>query len=187
MDFEIIEIAYNGRMLKFYERDDKWSCHELKLEAKSLTALKRKIDKLDGEARRVSVSAVQIGNGGYYSKVGSPAQIVMLAKRKEWELMRYDEKPNVGFATNSDERRVPSVWVMVPSGNHPPERRKMRLDELAFPSESVQASIREYERLGAEIKQLEAAREAVLKGIPRLTIDDLAPKGVKEENLDGDE
>jgi hypothetical protein len=150
-----------------------------------LTALKRKIDKLDGETRRVSVAAVNIGERGYYEKLGATVQIVMLAKNSDWELMRYDERPNFGFATDSAERRVPTVWIMVANGNQM-ERKKVRLDSLAFPSDSVQVSIREYKRLGDEIERLEKERESILKAIPRLTFDDLTPKGVQEENLDYD-
>ena len=184
-DFEIIEIEYKGRTLVFREADDEWSCHPLKLKAKSLTALKRKIDKLDGETRRVSVSAIRIGESTYYDKIGTPVQITMLAKNADWELMRYDEKPNFGFATNSPEHRVPTVWVMVADGNEM-ARKKVRLDSLAFPSESTDAALREYERLGDEIGKLKDQRKALLDAIPRLTIDDLTPKGVKEENLDYD-
>jgi hypothetical protein len=184
-DFETIEIEYKGRTLLFREMDDKWSCSALKLDAKSLTALKRKIDKLDGETRRVSVAAVNIGERGYYEKLGATVQIVMLAKNSDWELMRYDERPNFGFATDSAERRVPTVWIMVANGNQM-ERKKVRLDSLAFPSDSVQVSIREYKRLGDEIERLEKERESILKAIPRLTFDDLTPKGVQEENLDYD-
>jgi hypothetical protein len=183
-DFETVEIEYKGRTITFREMDDEWSCAPLKIKGKSLTAVKRKIDKLDGETRRVSVAAIRIGESGYYDKVGTPVQIIMLAKRPDWELLRYDERPDVkSFATNSDERRVPTVWIMVPDGNEM-VRKKVRLDSLAFPAESTQAAIREYERIGAEITKLKKQREAVLKAVPRLTFDDLTPKGVKEENLD---
>lgn len=185
-EFETIEIEYKGRTLTFREDLDKWSCSALKLDSKSLTALKRKIDKLDGETRRVSVAAIRIGESGHYDKVGSSVQIVMLAKTSDWELKRYDEdRESMTFATNSPDRRVPTVWIMVPNGNQM-ERKKVRLDSLAFPSESTQAAIREYERLGAEIQKLKDERDAVLKAIPRLTFDDLTPKGVREENLDYD-
>jgi hypothetical protein len=184
-DFETIEIDYKGRTLVFRESSDEWSCFPLKLTTKSLTTLKRKIDKLDGETRRVSVAAIQIGDG-YYGKIGQPVQIVMLAKNSDWELKRYDEdRESMTFATNSPDRRVPTVWIMVADGNQM-NRSKVRLDTLAFPSESAQAAIHEYERLGDEIEKLRAERESILKAIPRLTFDDLTPKGVREENLDYD-
>lgn len=185
-DFEIIEIDYKGRTLVFREADDEWSCHPLKLKGKSLTALKRKIDKLDGETRRVSVSAIRIGESSYYDKIGTPVQIIMLAKNADWEMKRYDEdRESITYATNSPDRRVPTVWVMVADGNQM-ARKKIRLDALAFPSESVQLSLQEYARIGDEIAKLKAEREAIVKAIPRLAIDDLTPKGVKEDNLDYD-
>jgi hypothetical protein len=185
-DFETIEIEYKGHNLTFREMDDEWSCSALKLKSKSLTALKRKLDKLDGETRRVSVAAIRVGESSYYDKLGTPVQIVMLAKNADWELKRYDEdREQKFFATNGAERRVPTVWIMVADGNQM-ERKKVRLDSLAFPSESTEAAIREHQRLGAEIKKLEAERESIIKAIPRLTFDDLTPKGVREENLDYD-
>jgi hypothetical protein len=185
-DFETIEIEYKGHTLTFREMDDEWSCSTLKLKSKSLTALKRKLDKLDGETRRVSVAAIRVGEGSYYDKLGTPVQIVMLAKNVDWELKRYDEdREQKFFATNGAERRVPTVWIMVADGNQM-ERKKVRLDSLAFPTESTQAAIREHQRLGAEIEKLQAERESILKAIPRLTFDDLTPKGVREENLDYD-
>jgi hypothetical protein len=185
-EFENIEIEYKGRTLLFREDMDEWSCQALKLASKGLTALKRKIDKLDGETRRVSVAAIRVGEAGHYDKVGAPVQIVMLAKNSDWELKRYDEDPEQKFfATNGAERRVPTVWIMVADGNQM-ARKKVRLDSLAFPNESTQAAIQEYERLGEEIQKLKAERESILKAVPRLTFDDLTPKGVREENLDYD-
>lgn len=185
-DFETIEIEYKGHNLTFREIDDEWSCSALKLKSKSLTALKRKLDKLDGETRRVSVAAIRVGESGYYDKLGTSVQIVMLAKNADWELKRYDEdREQQHFATDSAERRVPTVWIMVADGNQM-ERKKVRLDSLAFPSESTQAAIREYQRLGQEIEKLEAERKSIVKAIPRLTFDDLTPKGIREENLDFD-
>lgn len=185
-DFETIEIEYKGHTLTFREMNDEWSCSALKLTTKSLTTLKRKIDKLDGETRRVSVAAIRVGESSYYDKLGTPVQIVMLAKNADWELKRYNEDPEQKFfATNGAERRVPTVWIMVPDGNQM-VRKKVRLDSLAFPTESTLAAIQEYARLGAEIKKLEAARESIINAIPRLTFDDLTPKGVQEENLDFD-
>lgn len=185
-DFDYFEIEYKGRTLVFREADDEWSCHPLKLKAKSLTALKRKIDKLDGETRRVSIPAIRIGEAGYYEKIGTSVQIVMVAKNSDWELKRYNEDPDEKFfATTGPERRVPTVWIMVPNGNQM-ERKKVRLDALAAPSDSVQVSLREYARLGEEIQKLQAERESILKAVPRLAIDDLTPKGVREENLEHD-
>jgi hypothetical protein len=180
-DKEVIEIEYNGRTVVFREADDEWGCFELKLKARSLSALKAKINKIDGLARKISCPAIRVEKYGRH--LGEPAQIVMLAKGSEWERMAYDEKPELLQGLHN--RRVPTVWIMVAEGNQPATRTKVRLDELAPPTESVLASVREYERLGSEIKKLEAAKDSVLKAIPRLTIEDIAPKGVKEENLDG--
>jgi hypothetical protein len=180
---DIIELEYNGREIIFREDLDEWSCLALKLKAKQLSALKRKIDKLDGEARRVSAPVILVSN--YSSSFGESGQIVMLAKPKDWELLRYNERPNDGsFATNSDSRRIPTVWVMVANGNRPAERRKYRLDECAPPTESVLASLREIERLRAESRKLDKEADSIALAIPRMTVDDLAPKGVKEDSLD---
>jgi hypothetical protein len=175
---DTIELEYNGREILFREDMDEWTCSALKLKAKSLTALKRKIDNLDGEARRVSMPVIHLGSG--YSDP-KPANIVMLAKAKEWESLRYNEQPdNLAGLHN---RRVPSVWIMVPNGNHPAERKKVRLDECARPDESTRLSIKEADKLEAEAKRLNEQAEAIMKAIPRVTLEELTGK-VNEDDLD---
>jgi hypothetical protein len=177
---EAIELEYNGRTLLFREDMDEWSCHEVKLKAKFLSALKRKVDKLDSTARRVSLPVIQLG-GGFYAKHGAPATVVMIAKRTDWENLRFDEKPDK--LAGLHDRRVPTVWLMVPNGNHPPERRKARLDECALPSESVTIALREAEQLKAEAARLSKEADAIIAAIPRVTIDDLTGK-VAEDDLE---
>lgn len=175
---DVIELDYNGRELTFREDLDEWSCQALKLKSKRLSALKRQIDKLDGEARRVSVAAYRVDHWG----ASEPVQIVMLAKANDWESLRYDEKPEKLAGLHN--RRVPTVWVMIPNGNHAPERRKLRLDECFFQTESNVAAMKEAERIATEIKRLEGERKSIIAAIPRLTVEDLAPHNVKEEALD---
>lgn len=38
---------YKGKKIVFSERDDNWTCYELKMTSKSLKALKKKIDNID--------------------------------------------------------------------------------------------------------------------------------------------
>jgi hypothetical protein len=184
MSGDVIELEYNGRELMFREDDDEWYCQALKLKAKSLSSLKRKIDKLDGEARRVSAPVIIVGDRGYYSTEGERAKIVMLAKASDWESLRYDEQPEKLAGLQS--RRAPTVWVMRQRGNGPAERTKVRLDNCAAPTESTFASLREVERLRGEAKGLAKAADSIIAAIPRLTIDDLKPQGVKEDPFDDD-
>jgi hypothetical protein len=144
-----IELDYNGREIVFREDLDEWGCHTLKLKAKSLATLKRKIDKLDGEARRVSLPVVVLSK--YGSTNAEPANVVMLAKRTDWERLRYDERTEI---LDPSQRYVPTVWVMVPDGNHAPTRKKVRLDECALPTESTTIALREVARLRAEARRL---------------------------------
>lgn len=178
---DTIELEYNGRTLMFREDMDEWSCHDLKLKSKSLSALKRKVDKLDSTARRVSLPVIQLGSSGYYTRMGEPATVVMIAKRADWENLRYDEQPDK--LAGLHDRRVPTVWLMVRDGNHPPVRRKLRLDECALPTESTMISLREAERLKAEAERLSNEAEAIIAAIPRATMDDLIGK-VAEDDLE---
>jgi hypothetical protein len=177
---DTIELDYNGRTVLFREDMDEWSCHEVKLKAKSLSTLKRKLDKLDGEARRVSCPVIRLPDR-YGRWDGEPANVVMLAKRNDWERMRYDEQPDK--LAGLHDRYVPTVWLMVPNGNHPPERRKVRLDECALPNDSTRIALQEAKRLRAEAERLEKEADAVIAAIPRVTMDDLTGK-VAEDNLE---
>lgn len=176
---DVITLDYNGRELVFREDDDEWYCHALKLKAKGLTALKRKVDKLDGETRRVSLPVVNLSP--YSSRQGELANVVMIAKRPDWENMRFDEHPDkmIGF----HDRRVPTVWVMIPDGNHPPKRSKVRLDDCALQNESTMLAWSEAKQLRAEAERLSKQADAVIAAIPRATMDDLTGK-VAEENVE---
>jgi hypothetical protein len=167
---EQIELDYNGRTIVFREDEDDWSCHALKLAAKSLSALKRKIDKLDGEARRVSVPAVRLSR---YSQ-GERVDVVLIAKPKDWE-RDWDDR--------HDAPLKPCVWVMRTNGNEQ-RRVKVGLGELAPVTRDTLLSLQEAKRLQAESKRLDEQADAVLAGIPRLTLDDLTAKGAAEEALD---
>lgn len=168
---ERIELEYNGRTLTFREDDDDWHCHPLKLHAKSLTALKRKIDKLDGEARRVSFPAMRVD---HYGKPEA-AQIVMIAKQKDWERKGYN---GADYST-----RAPTVWILRSKGNQQ-DRTKVKLDECFEPTESNLATLAEAQKLSEQAKALEEQAKATIASIPRLTLDDITAKDIKEEALD---
>jgi len=171
MTGDIITLEYNGRELMFREDDDQWSCHALRLHAKNLTALKRKIDKLDSEARRVSVPAVRLDG----HNEGSRVDVVLIAKPKDWD--------RAGYSGDAYNQRVPAVWVLKSGGNQQ-ERVKVSLGGLAHANEETARSLKEVVRLRAESKRLDKEADAVVAAIPRLTLDDLAAKGATEEDLD---
>jgi hypothetical protein len=171
MTGDVIELDYNGREVTFREDDDEWHCHALKLKAKSLSALKRKIDKLDGEARRVSVPAVRLSRYGQ----GERVDIVLIAKPKDWDRESYYGE---GYS-----RRAPAVWVLRADGNEQ-QRVKVRVDELAPANVDTARQLEEVVRLQAESKRLDEEADKVLAGIIRLTLDDLTAKGATEEALD---
>jgi hypothetical protein len=165
---------YNGRELVFHEDDDEWHCWALKLKARSIKALKRKIDKLDGEARRVSLPALKLDHYGRAVR----ADIVMIAKPKDWE--------NGDWQRGQPSGKRPTVWVLVADGNQQ-KREKTKLDNCIAPTESNYAALKEVDRLRAEANALEEQAKGVIAAIPRLTLDDLTAKGAAEENLDGDD
>lgn len=171
MTGDVIELDYNGRELAFREDRDEWSCPALKLTSKSLAALKRKIDRLDSEARRVSVSAVRIDS----YRQGQRVDVVLIAKPKDWD--------RAGYSGEAYNRRVPAVWVIDRSGNRD-ERIKVRLDSLAPADVNTFAALKEATRLQQESKRLDEQADAIIAGIILLTLDDLVARGAKEEALD---
>lgn len=168
MTGDVIELDYNGRELTFREDLDRWACHALKLESKSLSALKRKIDKLDGEARRVSAPAVSLSS----HSEGERCDVVLIAKPKDWD-RPWDDRTKVS----------PTVWVLKMDGNEQ-RRVKVKLSDLAAANDETFRSLKEVKRLRAESKRLKLEADSVAEAIPRLTLDDLTAKGAKEEALD---
>ncbi len=160
-------IEHNGRDLTFREDDETWSCREMNMTAKSLKALKSKLDKFDGQARKVSAPVLVIDHWGKTER----AEIVMIAKPKDWE-KTYQGSRYVG---------VPSVWVTKVNGNKV-ERSKQKLENCLAINTENQVILDSVTTKRNEIARLEGEAKALLASIPRITIEELTTRAVGEDD-----
>lgn len=165
-----LTLEHNGHTLTFRESDESWSCGPMRMEAKSLKALKAKLDKHDGQARKVTVPVYLVDHYGR----SKAAQIVMIAKPKDWDR---------SYAGIDSGTRVPSVWVVQTNGNRS-ERSKVRLDACVAATKDNLTEITMAEEMLAEAKAFEAKARKIIADIPRMTVDDLIAKGAVEDNLE---
>ncbi len=153
-----IETEHNGHKITYAENEDVWRCWALDLDAKTLGALRTKINKIDAEARRVdNVNAIKVNEHGFGSH--EPVEIVMVDGDSAWVIHRQQR-----------------MW----RGQMEPKlvREKVKLHQLALDlPETVVAFDRLAEARAAERAATLAAREAVA-AIPRVTAAELLARKV---------
>lgn len=164
-----LTIEHNGRELTFVEHDESWSCNAMNMRAKSLKALKAKLDKFDGQARRVSVPVLIVGHNGDQVR---RAEIVMLAKPKDWETV-YDARDSF----TRERPKKPAVWVTSVQGNET-KREKVALDRCLPISPEVREALDAAKEKFAEAKRVTEEAKAIVAGLPRLSLDELTAKSV---------
>lgn len=168
-----LKIEHNGRDLTFHEHDESWSCHAMNMRAKSLKALKAKLDKFDGQARRVNVPVMIVGTHGDKAR---RAEIVMIAKPKDWEI-DYEAKTS-GFEPRP---KRPSVWVSSVQGNET-KREKVLLDRCLPVSAEVTEALEAAQAKFAEATRIRSEGAAIIAGLARLSIEDLTARSVIEDD-----
>lgn len=164
-----LTIEHNGRELKFREDDETWSCWAMNMKAKSLKALKAKLDKFDGQARRVSAPVIVVDPNWHKAE---RADIVMIAKPKDWETADY-----------STMEKTPSVWINKIKGNQT-AREKVRLDRCVEPTMDNMTVIDLAAEKYAAAKAMEAEAKKMLEDLPRISVVDLLEKGAVEDDID---
>lgn len=168
-----LTIEHNGRELQFREDDESWSCHAMNMTAKTLKALKAKLDKFDGAARKVSLPVMWMSFTDRFAR----ADIVMIAKPKDWEI-------NYDYSGGSSKReRVPSVWLQMIEGNET-KRRKEKLSSVVEMTPENMLAIEAINSKRAQIAALTAEAKAMTEALPRLSLDDLAAKSVTKDEED---
>lgn len=173
-----VTIEHNGYELRFWEDDESWSCQALELRASSLKALKAKIGKVEGAARKVSIPVIVLGHNESVSR----GTITMIAKRKDWDI---DYTKREGGFRRIENRTLPTVWVNKVRGNSV-ERKKVSLSSCIEPTEGNLVLIQAARDKFAEAKRIEDEAKEMLAKIPRLSIEDLEQRGA-EEDPTGDE
>ncbi|AEI71145.1 hypothetical protein [EBPR siphovirus 5] len=144
MDFKT---EHDGYEIRFYERDDSWSCLALGLSDRSLKGLKAKINKVTAQARRLD--AVELIEIGHY-----------LGARHV-----------IGTLLDDGDTKV---WVSAPGrGNSPPTREKCALSGLALNTPENGAKLAEAKKLSDQAEALTKEAQAIRAAIPRVTAEQL--------------
>jgi hypothetical protein len=165
-----ITTEHNGRELQLDENTEEWHCNPMRMKAKTLKALKAKLDKFDGQARKVNVPVVRLGYDGF--KTG---HVVMIAKSQDWE-----RDHSFDANRNRVEHRHPSVWVQEMQGNEP-RRVKAKLSDLFEAGPETDVMLEAVKRREAMIRTMKAEIADLIAGAPRLTIEQLTARSVTED------
>lgn len=151
-----IETTHNGKRITLNEEGDFWECREIALEAKSLSALKKKINDFDAVERRLGSGVVlrKIDNyRSYGAKEAAPlVRATMLDK---------DFEPG---ATHI------AVWISHVDGG---QREKVGIHSLILDTPENLAALAEESRLRREADALVKKATQVRDAIPRMTVDQI--------------
>lgn len=143
--------------------------------ASSLKALKAKISKHEGQARKLTMKVLHLNHDCTNVQ---PADIVMIAKPRYWET-DYENK----IAHFGGYGKKPAVWITTLVGNKV-ERSKVALDRCVLPNEENRVVIESARLKFAQAKSLKEKATDMLKGLPRITVEELTGMAIIEDNLD---
>jgi hypothetical protein len=155
-----IKIEHNGHTITYSENEDVWRCWALEAEAKTLSILKTKINKIDAEARRVDVKVFEIDR-----------------LSKEQKIVKC-------LMVDADGK---SVWILEEGktkfrGEDVKGRRKKTLvTSIAEVTPENRALIGAYHQAVADEDKARRRTAAALEAIPRLTVDRLRELGASQE------
>lgn len=147
-----IEVIHNGHQITYAENEDVWRCWSMNVEAKTLSALKTKLNKLDADARRCNVPVLVLHHYG----CGIDA---------------------IGLATLIDGNEV---WVTSKDRRGSAERRKMPMRRILLDTPDNRAAIGIAEARRKEGEAIVKEADAMVSVLPRVTIEDLRPLTPKE-------
>ena len=145
-----ITTEHNGHQIVYAENEDVWRCWGMELEAKTLTALKTKLNAADAAARRVgNVKVIVLSHYGEFSM----GVVTLLEGEKHaWV-----------------SPRVPGEKVL---GRR--SRTKVQLDERALDTPVVRDAVEAWGRAKLAYQAAAQAERDAKAAIPRATRADLA-------------
>lgn len=146
-----IVVNHNDLRITYSEIDNEWKCHELGLNAKSLSALRDKINDVDAKERKLGDGVKLIKLGGYKSNV----ELVMATLL---------DKP-----IEAHDRYV-AVWVKHVNGG---QREKLGFQVLVNDTPENRATLVESARLQKEGYEIVAKAEKMRQDIPRVTVEEI--------------
>lgn len=138
-----IETTHNEHKVIYREQTDTWECRPLDLSAKTLSALRTKINKVDADARRIDNIPVLI--------------------------LSYGGRVTQGVATLIDGDEA---WVNEKDGNGY-SRRKHKLNTLIIDGPAMRAAISDARALTKAADEAGERSRAAWAAIKRVTVEDL--------------
>lgn len=150
-----IQTEHNGHAIKYDEGTDIWLCNGIDANAKTLTALKAKINDFDAKERKLGKDGVlllKIDGYRYSNDLVQKVRATMLDK---------DINPGDNYAT---------VWISHLSDK---QREKVGLHILCLDTPENLAALAEADRLEKEGAALMKKGEKVRADIPRVTVEQI--------------
>lgn len=148
----MIETEHNGHHITYSENEDVWRCHALDLDAKTLSALKTKINKIDSESRRVNVEVVYPDRHGFGGKKVMTVLATVIDGDGVWTLF-----PEGGMRGGRQTKLIRKKLPISCVAENTPETAAAVAKWVAADDEYRKATIREREAFEA-IPRLTAAR-----------------------------
>lgn len=152
---------HRGYDIHFRDNSETWSCHRLNLEHEKLSVVKEKINTLDKKARDLGegIPVITVSEYGTVGMQEAKAISIDVNREDVWVLTMVPD-----YGSGRFNRAVKIVEA----------RRKEKLKELILDTPEARSAIQAW--LDAEKEALRVAREmrAFLKGLPRLTIPEIA-------------
>ena len=148
-----IETEHNGHKIAYAENEDVWRCWAMDVEGKTLSAVKTKLNKIDAEARRVSVPVILLHHWGC-------------------------QVDAVGVATLIEKD---DVWVTTKDRHGSTERRKKPMGVILLDTPENRSAIKAAAARRKEGEAITKEADDMMSSLPRVTAADLKSLTPKEE------
>ena len=149
-----IETNHNDHPIRYDETADEWTCPAMDLKAKTLSALKAKINDFDAKERKLGNGVVLIHVNGYrYSSQKDIAPKVRATMLDKGDLDKY-----------------PAVWT---SHVYTKQREKVGLHALALDTPENVATLHEADRIEKEAALMVNKAVKMRADIKRVTVEEI--------------
>jgi hypothetical protein len=149
-----IETTHNDHPIRYDESDDEWYCPAMDLKAKTLSALKAKINDFDAKERKLGNGVVLIHVNGYRfrskNEIAPKVKATMLDK--------------------GDLDKYPAVWI---SHVDTKQREKVGLHSLILDTPENIATLEEAFRMEQEAAATVKKAEKMKADIKRVTVEEI--------------
>jgi hypothetical protein len=162
-----IETTHRGYKIQYGENNDEWWCHELDITSKSLQRVKRRIDQIQLKERKESaVECFELTSShtaGGRTKLSYAKVIEYGGAKKPYGYKEGDPLQQEVYALtrNRDSDRM--------------RRSKFNMDNMIRKESGVMDTLGCIHILEAQRYDLDQEIKALVKSLPRLTLDDIEP------------